>query len=446
MRNILILEGIIVSKTIVTLLAVFAALTAHADNHATDKTEQPPKSFVETLMDGKAHVNLRYRYEHVDDDLVPANTANASTLRVALGWESGVWNNFSAFAELEHIEEIFTGEFREGPGPVDPGDAGRFPVVADPPDTELNRAYLKYDSERFWIKAGRQYLTNREAPFHRFLGTILWRQNWQSHDAITLNVAPTKDINFRYSYSGKVHRIFGDDAPEPFDEFDCDCHMFNAKYGGFGNLKLEAYAYLLDISNSPANAVDTYGIRANGAIPINDNLKLLYAGEFATQDEAEHNPANVDADYYLGEIGFAMTLPIPLLPKLTLKFDYEVLEGNGVTSFRTPLSTAHAFQGWADRFLTTPADGIEDFYITAIAPFMGGKFVLAYHMLESDQASYDYGDEFNIQYTRKFAKHYTFGAKAAFYDADRNATALTRAGGLRNNDVTRLWAWVQFAY
>ena len=433
-------------KSIVFLLAAFTATALSADEHATDTPADEPKSFIETLMDGKAHVNLRYRYEHVDDDLVPANNANASTLRVALGWETGVWNNFNAFAEMEHVEEIFTGEFREGPGPVDLGDAGRYPVVADPPGTELNRAYVKYQTDRLWIKAGRQYLTNRKAPFHRFLGNVLWRQNWQSHDAVTLNFKPQKDINLRYSYSFNVHRIFGDEPPEPFDEFDCDCHMFNAKYGGLANLKLEAYAYLLDISNSPANAVDTYGIRANGAYPLSEKLKLLYVAEFAAQDEAEHNPANVNVDYYLGELGLAAALPFKLVPKVTLKFDYEVLEGNGTTSFRTPLSTAHAYQGWADRFLTTPADGIEDFYITAIAPFLGGKFLVSYHMIDSDNASYEYGDELNIQYTRKFMKYYTFGAKAAFYDADRNPTALARATGLQNNDVTRIWAWLQFAY
>lgn len=432
------------------IIGVVFGLCAASGLNAADGPSTPdtaPKSVIDTLMDGKAHVHIRYRFETVDDDLVPANDANASTIRAALGWETGVYKGFSAFAEMEHISEFFADDFREGPGPVDPGKAGVFPVVADPPGTELNQAYLRYaPSDLYTIKLGRQSITYRKAPLHRFIGNVLWRQNWQTQDAVSLEVKPAAGVVLNYAYSAQVNRIFGDDAPEPFDDFDCNCHMINAKYLNFAHLKLEAYAYLLDIDNAPAAATDTFGFRAHGAYPLTDSVKVLYAGEFASQDEAGPNPANVTADYYLGELGAAFKLPLPLMPGITIKFDYEVLEGNGTTAFQTPLATGHAFQGWADRFLTTPRDGIEDFYITAIAKLLGGKFLVSYHMLESDQLGYDYGDELNVLYARKFAKYWTFGAKAAFYDADRNPTALARAGGLQNNDVTKVWAWLQFVY
>ena len=43
-----------------------------------------------------------------------------------------------------------------------------------------------------------------------------------------------------------------------------------------------------------------------------------------------------------------------------LKAGYEVLGGADVPNhaFQTPLATLHAFQGWADKFLTTPAAGV----------------------------------------------------------------------------------------
>ncbi len=81
---------------------------------------------------------------------------------------------------------------------------------------------------------------------------------------------------------------------------------------------------------------------------------------------------------------------------ITLKFSYELLEGNGTTSFRTPLATGHAFQGWTDRFLTTPADGVEDYYFTAVVKALGANFIASYHMIESDNMSYDYGDELDL--------------------------------------------------
>lgn len=430
----------------ILLMGLGLAGTTHT-SLAEEQAAAMAESVVAALLAGKPHIHLRYRYENVDDDLVPANDAHASTLRAALGWESGVWKGISLFAEMEHISKILGDDYKQGPGPVDPSNAGIFPVVADPPGTELNQAYLSYAAdERYSLKIGRQIVTYRKAPFHRFLGTVLWRQNWQTHDGVSLKVKPLDGLALNYAYSAQVNRIFGDDAPAPFDDFDCDCHLINLQYGALVNLKLEAYAYLLDIDNSLANSSDTFGVRATGTWPINDKVSVLYAGEYAAQNEAGGNPADVNADYYLGEIGAAFKLANKTIPALTLKFDYEVLEGNGTTSFQTPLATGHAFQGWADRFLTTPRDGIEDMYFSLIATVLGGKFIVTYHRLESDRFSYDYGDEFDILYAHKFAKYWTVGAKAALYDADRNAMAIGRAGPTQNNDVTKVWVWLQFDY
>ncbi len=111
------------------------ALNAYAANPAGDASENA----IEALMAGKPHVQLRYRIEHVDDDLVQANDAAATTLRIALGWETGVWRGFSAYAEMEHVAQLFIDDYKEGPGPLDPTKAGIYPVVADPAGTELNR-------------------------------------------------------------------------------------------------------------------------------------------------------------------------------------------------------------------------------------------------------------------------------------------------------------------
>ena len=40
----------------------------------------------------------------------------------------------------------------------------------------------------------------------------------------------------------------------------------------------------------------------------------------------------------------------------------------GTASFQMPLGTLHAFQGWADKFLATPAAGIEDTYVKLSYP------------------------------------------------------------------------------
>ncbi|MFT4584610.1 MAG: hypothetical protein ACI915_001867 [Gammaproteobacteria bacterium] len=429
---------------------ILAGLTTAWTPVSAEPPDEAPKGIVETLMAGEVDLQLLYRFENVDDDLVPRNDANASTLRAALGFRTGLWEVISAYAQMEHVSQVFVDDYKEGPGPVDAPKAGLFPVVADPPGTELNQAYVRYAGSPYYtVTAGRQIMTYRDAPFHRHLGTVLWRQNWQTQDGLSLQLKPMKDLDVNYAYSFQVNRIFGEDAPSPFNRFDCDCHYVNTQYRGLAHVKLEAFAYLLDIDNAKANSHNTYGGRASGAYPLNEQWKVLYAGEYATQSDSSDNPLSIDADYYLVEGGFNVKISNAFISSLTVKFDYEVLEGSGrpgTAAFNTPLTTGHAYQGWADRFLTTPIDGIEDTYITAVAGILGGQFIASYHMLDSDNLDYEYGDEFNIQYTHKVAKYFTLGAKAAVYSADRNATALARAGGLRNNDVTNFWAWVQFDY
>lgn len=400
-----------------------------------------------TLFGGTPSMQLRYRYENVDDAQVPADEAEASTLRATFGWQSAGWHGLSVFGEVEHVGRVGPDRYKEGPGPVDAEDAGRYPVIADADGTEINQAYLKWNAiDWLTVKAGRQIITYRDAPFHRYIGTVAWRQNWQTQDGVTVAATPVEGLKLHYGWVNQVNRIFGDDAPEPFDRFECDCNYLNAQYQVTPALKLEAYGYLLDIENASANSTDTLGLRANGAVPLAEGFKLLYAAEYAAQEDADGNPLPVDHDYWLGELGLGAKLPFAWLPALTLKANYEVLEGDGTTAFQTPIATLHAYQGWADRFLVTPRDGITDAYLTAIAPLAGGNLVLSYHVYESDHLDYEYGEEFDLQYEYKLAGHWTLGAKAAFYEADRNALALARAGGDQNHDVDKYWLWVQYDF
>lgn len=207
-------------------------------------------------------------------------------------------------------------------------------------------------------------------------------------------------------------------------------------------VKLAAYAYLLEFDNAEAFSTNTYGLRANGAVPVNESVKAIYAAEYAHQNDAGYNAANISAGYFLGELGakFAFKGPVN---SLLLKASYELLEGNGgADRFVTILSTNHAFQGWADRFLVTPGDGIEDIYFTAIAQAFGAKFVAVYHDLSSDRNSYDYGSEIDLLATKTFKEHYTVGLKYSDYNADQNEfnTGATAA------DVSKFWAFFQFKY
>ena len=52
------------------------------------------------------------------------------------------------------------------------------------------------------------------------------------------------------------------------------------------------------------------------------------------------------------------------LYEVNLTLGYEVLgSDDGKKGFATPLATGHKFQGFADKFLTTPNDGVQDLYV-----------------------------------------------------------------------------------
>lgn len=427
-------------NTFFTLIILFSiALNANAQQDGSGLQN----GIVDAISAGKLDLNMRMRYENVDDDAV-ANDGNALTLRTALGYTTGKFNHFSARVLVQDVREIGIDHYNDGTGRS--ASRTRYAVIADPAETDLLEAYLAYGGlENTTIKLGRQIITYRPGPLHRFIGTVGWRQNWQNHDAVTLVNKSLKDITLSYAYSWNVNRIFTDEAViSARANFDSNSHFFNFQYGGFEYGKLEAYTYLLDFNNAAANSTATYGVRFSGNYQMTEAFKLIYAAEYARQDDYANNPASYDEDYFEVEIGASFKLGEGI-ETLTLKFDYESFGGNGSNSFRTPLATAHAYQGWADRFLATPRDGIEDLYFTASIKAFGFNLAAIYHDLSSDNLNYDYGTEIDLQATRALNKHLTVGLKYANYDADTNATNVARNGG-QAFDVSKFWAWVQFKY
>jgi hypothetical protein len=393
----------------------------------------------EAITQGEFNVNLRYRFEHVDDDLrpggLPLKDANASTLRTTISYGSGAFHGFSAFLEMEQISRIFGGEFNEGLG-----SPSRYATVVDPDGTELNQGYLQFQAPAAnQIRVGRQFITYRDAPFHRYIGTILWRQNWQTFDTLSLSNTYLPETRISYAYVWNVNRIFGNTAPEPLSNFDSDSHFINIQNRHFQWAQIEGYAYLLDFDNAPRFSSRTYGIRLYGEHPLNAWLTPIYTLEYADQSDYGENPTNYDASYQLLEAGFKLKPP-QLLDSLMFKFSYERLSGDGKVNgaFVTILGTNHAFQGTADRFLVTPNDGIRDYYLSSVMTAYGFNFNISYHMIQSDHLDYDYGNELDMELSRRFGKYLTFGLKYADYDADNNATNLLR-NGVEAADVSKIW-------
>ena len=378
--------------------------------------------YAQTLNDaitsGKFSGQFRMRYEGVDQNNV-LQDADALTLRSTLKYESGVLNGFSAVLEMEDVREMFGGnQYTVGPTGFNPGI---YSVVADPDTTELNQGFLQYASDGFTARLGRQVITHDS---HRHIGSVPWRQDWQVFDAFTLMYDVNEDIKISYNYLDSRERIFAEEA-----DLDTSDHLFRGAWESpLGTVA--AYAYLLEVDNTPvSNALDTYGIRLSGNSKLGE-LPFSYLAEFATQ-ESENGATSYDADYLMLEGGLSFS-------GVTAKLGYELLgSDSGAYGFATPLATLHAFNGWADLFLATPGQGLQDMYLNLSGKVLGGTLTAIFHDYEADDDTptvSDLGSEFNIQYVRPFASRYTLGLKYADYSVGDIAA---------KPDTQKVWVWLQ---
>lgn len=398
-----------------TSILVSTSVVAAADNKAA--SEEPKSDFTKALTEGKPILDARYRYEYVDQDGL-ANEANAHTVRTRLGYETGKFKNFSALLEFENITDIEGEHYNDTIN-----GKTTYPTVADPEDTAVNRIQLSYtglpDTN---VTLGRQVIN---LDNQRFIGSIGWRQNDQTFDALSVKNNSIPDTTVYYAYANQVNRIFGTDSTVGIWN-ESNIHLINASYAGLPFGKTTAYSYLLDIPDSVTLSSATYGARFEGKHPITEGGAGLLNLEYAHQDDYADNPNHISFNYYSVEPGITYG-------QWTIKGQYESIEGDGTNAMQFALGTNHAFDGWVDKFLTTPANGLVDANIgvTYVAksenPWLNGtKAMLVFHDFSSERGSTDYGTEWDALLEQTFEKYYTVGIKMGHYNADNLLTDTTK--------------------
>ncbi len=420
-------------------LAVACATFSHGANAAEDLGN--------LIARGKVNLEARYRYENVDQDNA-LNNANAQTLRTRITVQSGKWYGLSGLVEADNVSRIGDAAYnstRNG--------QSDFSVVADPDGSEINQALLRYDFKKGNAVVGRQRIL---LDNQRFVGGVAWRQNEQTFDGVLGQLKPLTGMTLTYSYIDNINTIFGPNDNR-FDtklnpaNIEGHSHLFNAQYillrdrRGAPQLTLTGYSYLLGLDNiavTGAAALGSLSSRTNGVRATGVIGAFTLIGEYAQQNDYADNPQELDSEYYLAELGYNWK-------GMVFKGGYEVLGGDGGTgnrAFQTPLATKHAFQGWADVFLTTPADGIEDAYVGVTAPLWGGQFQAWYHDFGAEQTSDSYGTEIDISYGHPIpgVPGLVGLVKYANYHADSD-TPLLR-GNVANVDTDKFWLQLQYTY
>ena len=381
----------------------------------------------EALTSGKAHVALRYRYEHVNQDNA-LKDANASTVRIRLNYKTADWRDWLGFVEFDHIAEVILNDLNSGAG-TSPGRI-QYSTVADPRGSDLNQLYLQYSPSDDWqMRLGRQKIN---LDNQRFVGAVGWRQNEQTFDALSLTIRSIPNTELFYSYIGNVNRIFGDKVPA--GDHSVNTHLLNAKIKLGDAWSITPYAYYIDNEDVPLFSTSTFGARFTGKAAAGAGT-INFTAELATQSDAADNPVNYDADY--AHINILWTAK----NGLALGAAYESLGGDAASagmSFRTPLATLHAFQGWADQFLATPGSGVDDLYVTVKYKAASWNLQAVYHDFSSEAGSGDFGTELDIAASRKLGDRYGLLFKAAFFDADSAATSFV--------DTNKFWIMLTANY
>lgn len=404
------MSGISLRIAAITVSALSAMLIASAASAQT------------TVNTGDLIVDARLRYESVSQDGL--QDANAVTFRTRLGYETAAWHGFRLLGEVEGVGQL-NDEFNDT---VNGNTA--YAIVADPEALELNRLQISWSGrEGRRAVLGRQRIVLNNA---RFVGNVGFRQNEQTFDALRLEARPFEHAGFTYIYVGNVRRVFGDDSPQ--GEWESDSHIAQADLDlPWG--KASAYGLLLDFGNdAPAQSSQTYGLRWSNEWTAGEFRPRLTL-EAAMQSEYGSNTQSFDLGYQHAEFSLRRD-------RWSVAVAGERLEGDDARGFSTPLATLHAFQGWADVFLTTPSDGVRDLNATVsytTGPWLAGQpvvFTVRAHDFSDEDGSVDFGSEFDASARFSLSEHVAVEAKAAAFDGEDPRFA----------DRTKFWLAVEYRY
>jgi hypothetical protein len=399
------ITGATAGTVLLALLAVTAASAAE-------------QGLEQAIVQTKPIIDLRLRYENVQQDGF-AHEADAVTLRGRLGLQTGKAWNTQLLAEADLMWPWVTDYNSTTNG------KRQYPVVADPENYSVNRLQLSNTSiPDTTTVLGRQRINLDD---QRFVGSVGWRQNEQTFNALRVTNASLHDLTVDLTFFNKVNRIYGKDSP--VGSYQGSSYLTNLSYQTTAG-KLTAFAYILDLDQAPTDSSRTYGLRFAGSHAW-QGITWGYSASYATQSEYANSPLNYSDDYKELELSATRS-------GFSLAAGIELLAGNGTKGFTTPLATLHKFQGWADKFLVTPANGVDDRYLSLgythkrTGPFDTLSLAAVGHQFRSERLSIDYGSEIDLQAQVTY-QHYAVMLKYADYNADAFAT-----------DTRKFWVQLEY--
>ena len=321
------------------LLPCLGGVSAHAD------------ALLDAITGGHATIEERARFEFVNQGGKAG--ASALTLRSLIGFTTAPIDGLSGTVQFLNVADM-TGSYNSSVN-----GKTKYASIPDPSVTDLNQANIAYTGiENTTAIIGRQIINLDDV---RFVGNVDFRQNMQTFDAVTATNKSIDNLKVQGSYIWGIKDILNRHIPTqtylaqgwwtPLTEVQLDA--FGYWYGN------EAKTVILGaagcgLAGAPACNSRTLGARIHGTLALPETISLEYKGTYAKQDPYDGGSHLIDADYVQASVkaiwnGYFVGAEYMLMGS----------NGNGTYAFQTPLATKHAFNGWDEIFLTTPAKGLQ---------------------------------------------------------------------------------------
>jgi hypothetical protein len=410
--------GVDILKRKIARAACIAAAFA-APVHAEDE----PLSLADSLAHGRFTLELRPRWNRIDESDKPERT-EGGTVRAVAGWVSGAWYGWRMTLQAIHAD-TFAKHFNDNGADF---ATSPYPLLPDPRYTGANEVRIDYaGDEGMRARLGRQVV---RMDNQRWISDNDFRQTPQLFDGGIVAYNGIANTELLGGYFARVRTTSGD-----LDSLKLT--LLHAAWNPAPGHALAAYGYFHD---QPVNGAFTgfdnssyrvAGVRAEGAAARFGAIDIPYVAEFAQQKPYAGGDPRIDASYWrlgagLGSAGW------------TLRYDYEAKGSNGGQyGVQMPLTDFYAFNGWTLHFFNTPRTGLRDQWITG--RYAIGAFTLygEAHKFRSDYGSTDFGREADVGLTYVPIEWCTLRLQHARYDP---------GSGTPDPSIRKTWLTATFTY
>ena len=467
-----------VRQVLMGALIAASVSTAYAEEAA------PEYTFLDAIKGGKNLTSFRLRYEKVEQDgLQPAPStkdlkdAEGITLRSLIGWQTAPFHNFSFAAQVIDVSKL-KDDFNDSTNGTlinavsnQPGKV-QYAKIVDPDNTGINQLFVDWTGiKNTRIRAGRQQINLDNV---RFIGDIGFRQVMQVYDGVSVlnksipdteiflaHIERVKQINTELRSDGALeianlkYRISPTESLIGYGYFSGfeDLGFGRAWFGNAAGVGGVAAGKNGNINQNADQGNKILGIRLDGVHKLNDDWKGLYTAEYAKQTDYNGGDSRIDAHYYKLGGGAAYG-------NFTLRADQELLSSNdGKYAFQTPFGTNHLFQGWVDKFLATPVEGIKDSFVTATYKYGDFMFFADYHVIQSDKnfntvgggTGDTYGKEWNAAVTYNVNKNFMTKLEYGKFTEDDHYALLPVGNTVTGNrgrvrDTEKIWLTAMYTF